>query len=165
MVEAFKTCSKCSKHKNINLFYNRKDTTDKKQSWCKECDNIKKNNYIANNKEKVALTQKQWVNKNKSRVLQTQQNWRKQNKARCVYHANKRRAAKLKATPKWADTEKIQQYYDFAAFMKWITLGIEYHVDHIIPLRGKNVCGLHVHENLQVLRKDQNLAKSNLFKE
>lgn len=164
-VALFKTCSKCNKYKNIDLFYNRKDTTDKKQTWCKECDNLRKKTYINKNKEKIKQTKQKWVEKNKDHVFKRQQKWRKQNKARCSYHANKRRASKIQATPKWADQQKIQQYYDFANFMKWITLGIEYHVDHIVPLKGKTVCGLHTHDNLQVLRKDHNLAKSNSFKE
>lgn len=73
----------------------------------------------------------------------------------------KRKAAKLQRTPAWADQQKIRYHYSLAKYFEFITLGIKYHVDHIVPLQGENVCGLHVPENLQVLRFDQNCSKNN----
>lgn len=55
-------------------------------------------------------------------------------------------------TPKWADKEAIRE------FIKSKPKG--YHVDHIIPVNGFNVCGLHVLENLQLLPRKTNLRKS-----
>ena len=57
------------------------------------------------------------------------------------------------ATPKWVDRSALM---DFMA-----SKPEGYHLDHILPLRGDNVCGLHVLENLQYIPADQNLAKSN----
>lgn len=65
------------------------------------------------------------------------------------------KAAKLQRTPKWADQEKIKEIY------KNCPEG--HHVDHIIPLRGNLVCGLHVENNLQYLAAEENLSKSNKF--
>jgi hypothetical protein len=85
--------------------------------------------------------------------------WRKRyystHQGRALMNAktNKRRAYKLKAIPKWANLERIKEIY------KKCEKG--YHVDHIIPLRGLNVCGLHVENNLQILKARDNIVKSN----
>ena len=65
----------------------------------------------------------------------------------------KRRATKFNATPSWADLKRIKEIY--ADCPKG------YHVDHIIPLKGKNVCGLHVEYNLQYLPANENIRKGN----
>ncbi len=62
--------------------------------------------------------------------------------------------------PKWADKERIAQVYKEAARLTKQTK-VPHHVDHIVPLRGRGVCGLHVHYNLQVLTKQENLEKGN----
>jgi len=67
----------------------------------------------------------------------------------------KRRASKLSRTPKWANLDKIKEIY--------LNCPEGYHVDHIIPLQGKLVSGLHVPENLQYLPAHENLSKSNKF--
>lgn len=65
----------------------------------------------------------------------------------------KRRALKLRATPAWANEEKIKKIY--AECPKG------HHVDHIVPLQGRKVCGLHVEDNLQYLPAAENIRKSN----
>jgi len=67
------------------------------------------------------------------------------------------------ATPKWLTKEQKQQLADIYEHMRdcRAVTGEDYHVDHIIPLRGENVCGLHVPWNLQVLPADVNMSKSN----
>ena len=69
-------------------------------------------------------------------------------------------ARKLKAMPPWADKEKIEAVYAEARRLTLAT-GIPHHVDHIYPLRGKNVSGLHIHTNLQVLTAFDNQSKGN----
>jgi hypothetical protein len=71
-----------------------------------------------------------------------------------------RRAAKLQATPSWADTAAIKAIYEQAAFMSKV-LGEKQHVDHIYPLVSDEVCGLHVAANLQILTASDNIKKSN----
>lgn len=67
-----------------------------------------------------------------------------------------RKARKLKATPAWTDKELIELIYAEATHRKL-------EVDHIIPLQGKNVCGLHVYYNMQLLTKFENIRKGALW--
>ncbi len=62
----------------------------------------------------------------------------------------------------WADHDKIRQFYALAKELTERT-GVEHEVDHIYPLQGETVCGLHVETNLQILTKTANRAKGNLF--
>ena len=64
------------------------------------------------------------------------------------------------ATPLWANKKKIKEFYAVAKMLTENT-GIKHQVDHIVPLRGELVCGLHVEYNLQILTKDENIRKSN----
>ena len=97
--------------------------------------------------------------------------WRKENpeKARQLKHEQKefkcarsmaRYARQRSALPKWSDLDSIKVFYEEA---KRITLetGIAHEVDHIIPLAGLNVSGLHVPQNLQVIPAHINRRKGN----
>lgn len=72
-----------------------------------------------------------------------------------------RRRRKLEnATPIWADLQKIRWFYKESTRITDET-GIRHHVDHIIPIQGRNVCGLHVEQNLRIIPAKENLSKSN----
>jgi len=77
----------------------------------------------------------------------------------------KRRAARIQRIPKWLtkdDLWLIKEAYELAALRTKI-FGFKWHVDHIIPLQGKTVSGLHMIENLQVIPEKHNLSKHNKF--
>lgn len=76
-----------------------------------------------------------------------------------LWDAN-RRAAERQATPRWANHFFIAEIYHLAKLREQVCGG-EWHVDHIVPLRGKTVCGLHVEHNLQVIPAEINHQKSN----
>ena len=91
--------------------------------------------------------------------------WRKSNIGRVLANVTKRKQHVKFRTPKWLteiDHERISNEYKLSALLKKVT-GREWHVDHVIPLLGKNVSGLHVPSNLQLLRSSENLKKSNQF--
>lgn len=74
----------------------------------------------------------------------------------------KRRTLKLSAMPSWANESKIKKIYLEARKLTNLT-GVPHEVDHIIPLMGKKVCGLHVETNLQILNRKANRSKANKF--
>lgn len=92
-----------------------------------------------------------------------QRRTRRERRAALVrFHANKRRVTKIQRTPSWANQEAIRAFYEEAIRLKRET-GVEHHVDHIIPLQGELVSGLHVENNLQVLPWRENVMKRNRF--
>jgi hypothetical protein len=100
--------------------------------------------------EEKRVYQKAWKNANQVWV-------RADTKARRRKHRN--------ATPPWLTRKQkaeIRQLYQIAITMTKTTKE-QYVVDHIIPLRGESVCGLHVPWNLRVITQEENLAKSNKF--
>ena len=164
-------CNKCGEVKPLDQFY--KDRPD-----CKQCKRLQGKAYRQANKDKIAAyclqnREKRAANSaayhkaNKVKILARKAEYLKlhyrANKSKYVGYAAKRHAAKLKATPEWADSKCIQSYYDVANFFNEINGYIKYHVDHVVPLQGKNVSGLHVHQNLRVVLASENLGKSNKF--
>lgn len=93
--------------------------------------------------------------KNRNRIYEQQLRWRHTDfgRSRCTHFSKMRMANKLNATPPWVDKNKIKQIYERRK--------VNEHVDHIIPLKGRNVCGLHVHYNLQILSAKENIKKGN----
>ena len=86
--------------------------------------------------------------------------WQKANPDKVNASTARRRATKLQATPVWASKQKIDEFY-YTADMLGMHTGDPYHVDHVVPLRSKLVCGLHCEFNLQVLTGLDNLKKGN----
>ena len=153
-----KTCTKCHTEKDISEFYKCKRSKDGYRQMCKECfksiDKINKER----NKEKLKI----YRTKTKETRTKSMAIWASKNRdVRNTHHA-KRRSAKLQRTVSWSNTDKIKEFYTEAQQLTQDT-GIPHHVDHIIPLQGKNVSGLHVETNLQVITAEENLSKHNNF--
>lgn len=88
--------------------------------------------------------------------------WAKENPVKRARMGADRRAAKMNATPLWANKGEIEEIYAAARRLTNET-GVPHHVDHIVPLKSRLVCGFHVQGNLQVLPARENMKKHNSF--
>lgn len=121
--------------------------------------------YYRRHKEKCHAASNKWTRENVYRVKAaiaanaearraSAKKYKKANPHVSTASFNRRRARLLRAIPPWADHHEIKRIYEEAA-----TAGM--HVDHIVPLLGKNVCGLHVQNNLRPLMPVENMKKGN----
>lgn len=137
--------------------------------------------YSKNNKETIAAKSKEYRTKNEEALKERSKKYYQENKEHIIakvraYYpayikANKdiknastarRRSKKLHATVSWGDSISIRAFYKEAARLTQET-GIPHHVDHIVPLQGKNVSGLHWEGNMQILTASENSSKGNRY--
>lgn len=125
------------------------------RDWYKE----RNQKYYEQNKDYFKKYSQKYRQTNKDWCLEYQKQYYEQNKEKYAARDAKRRAAKLQATPKWLTEEHLEEI----EWCYWLRNQDpkNLHVDHIIPLQGKNVSGLHVPWNLRVIPKEWNWSKSN----
>lgn len=130
---------------------NKQLTKDRARAWA-----------LANPEKRKENIDK-WREENRDQHNATNRNWNENNKPVKAALQAKRKTAQLQRTPVWdPNADLIIAKYQLAAMLTKAS-GIPHHVDHIIPLQGRNVSGLHVFSNLRVIPGSDNVKKSNSF--
>lgn len=162
-----KHCYKCLTFKLPTEFGKNKSRKDGLSDECKPCKRQQDRDYAARNRDAAKKRASAWYYKNYeyARAKQNEygKTWLQNNLDKHAAYQNKRRASKLMATPKWLTESHLLQMeckYSLSAMLSKET-GIQHHVDHVVPLKGKTACGLHVPWNLRVIPAVDNLRKSN----
>lgn len=126
---------------------------------CIVCEDLK------NNKEERKQYMAQYVKENRHKIRKIASNWQKNNKGKVNANTALRHSSKLQRTPKWLsdfDKLKIKCLYQVASMYSRESDQV-WHVDHIVPLQGETVSGLHVPWNLRVIPGTDNMRKNNKF--
>ena len=179
-----KVCSICKEEKDLSCFNKNKSKKDGLSTDCKDCTKIYLEKYRSKNKETLTLKNREFKENNRDLInSKNRERYHNYKKTDSVFMDKKRKAnRKYKANNKGkvnSDTAKryvskmqrccitsdldyliIENIYKEAARLTELT-GIRFHVDHILPLQGSTVSGLHVPLNLQILTEYENCSKHN----
>ena|SRR5665213_779655 len=158
-----KTCSACRDDKSLEQFNKNKALKDGLDNQCKLCARTSKNKWKKANKVAIARQHAKYYAKYRSKSLARVKQWRLNNLSKAAILGKSRSKAIRERTPKWLTELHYAQMDLFYQSARALTkeLDIKFQVDHIIPIKGKNVSGLHVPWNLQVLPASLNISKGN----
>jgi hypothetical protein len=169
-----KTCIKCKISQSKDNFFKQAKSADGLFSYCKPCKNVNRRRYRASEKhksdiwkaanhDKIKIYKQRDYIKNISTYKESHRNWRINNRGIRNSLEAARKSSKLKRTPKWLskdDKKEIAHIYKVCAWLNSWKLE-KYQVDHIVPIQGRTISGLHVPWNLQILTASENASKGN----
>lgn len=173
MCDNFKKCLQCFENKALSFYHFDSASKDKHKNKCKVCISINLKQRYLNNKEKQKEYTKQYYQehkealwlKHKDKIIARAGQWATANRDKVNAYAAKSRITRMERFNIQLSKEeqvRINCLYSLAQ-MRSKYSGEDYHVDHIIPLRGKTVSGLHVYDNLRVIPAIVNLSKGNKY--
>lgn len=181
-----KKCRICFVEKPFDMFSKRAKSKDGMQSFCRQC----RSERYRENKDHVLKTHQEYRLANRGKERETEALYREKNREKLrekylhfyyknhdsnkeammlrqkqrpwIYQAHMaaRRSRLKNATPKWVCLQEIRSLYRRATNLS-IETGVKHHVDHIVPLTSRTVCGLHSLDNLQILTACENKSKYN----
>lgn len=179
-----KRCWRCETDKPLTEYVRDSSRGDGHAAQCKPCSAAQQRAWYEKNRERLALKHKAtYVAKrqpktpaqrkaerdaslaayraaNRGRYKVWVAEWAKRNRAKCAAACREYQSKKRNAVPAWANKKAIEQVYAKAAFSTEV-LGFACHVDHIVPIKSRIVCGLHVEHNLRVVPAAVNIGKGN----
>jgi len=146
-----KICNKCEQPRELVEFSKNCHSADGRTTICKKCFT---EHYYRPNKDKYAKRREKWKNKNLEHLRELDRQYFQKPNRKLKHKINQaqRRAVQMKATIPGFESQVREIYEKCPPGM---------HVDHVVPLRGKTVCGLHVPWNLQYLTPEENQKKKN----
>jgi hypothetical protein len=154
-------------YKNYNATKRPNSSEYHKENYATNKDKIlaQKKQYNIDNAEKVKAQKRANYLKNVVKHLTTKKEYRESNKGKVNALSKMRKVNKINRTPKWTsdlDIWLMKEIYELATLRTKLT-GIDWHVDHIIPLQGSFVSGLHTPFNMQVIPAIENIKKGNKY--
>jgi 5-methylcytosine-specific restriction endonuclease McrA len=168
-----KRCCACKENLPHDRFYRTKASKDGLQGKCKDCARQYTRNWQIKNADKYKAMlidwrsnhqnyHKDWYNNNAEYARERGRGYYQENKEAFLVRRSLRQSRVKFATPPMSDKHKAEmaEIYRKAKQLSRDT-GVQYHVDHIFPLVGKNCCGLHVPWNLKIITAQENLRKHN----
>jgi 5-methylcytosine-specific restriction endonuclease McrA len=174
-----KTCWDCKTLKEFTKYSKCKRNKDGFQGRCKACHSKYKKEWRAKNIQRISAQNKSYYENNDIRsynaiyralnrdaVRSAKSEWVKKNIGTVNAQTAKRRSSKMLRTPPWTTPEMKRQMRLVYVEARELTdkTGVSMEVDHIVPLQGETVSGLHVPWNLQILTYKENASKGNKLK-
>ena len=146
-------CYKCKVEKpyTAEFFKVSKKNSTGLAYYCKDCSNKTQSGWRSENHVHQLEWKRNWADKNRDKVNANHRRYRREN----PHKHNEIRLRRLKRVPAWSETVQIKLFY--------LNRPDGYDVDHIYPLQGELVSGLHVIGNLQYLTRLENRRKGNKF--
>lgn len=167
----YKICFICHENKKITEFPKHPKMKDGHLNKCKICTKNYLKKYYDKNKDTMVLKMKEWRNNNKEYKNSIDNKYYWKNRDRCrklqseyyidtrnerIFRVSMYRAKLLNAIPAWLSIEQQEEIKNM-----YLNCPSGFEVDHIVPLKGKNVRGLHIAYNLQYLTNHENNVKHN----